>query len=313
MKTIAFLIDNDARNSISGYAITVYDVLKTSDRYRYELISVPFTSPPGSERAREWLNNLKVDGIIYNWYPSGDNWIFDDTLQGVNKPQFVIGGHNHMPEFPESKHNWSAFVDCEVSDWLTPLPRPVVDYLDLVYSPPSGRIKLGSFGLGFKLKNYSKIVELVNKEFSDSVVDLNIHMSYTKHTFAETNRIAQECREVAMPNVNLNITFGYLKTSYDIAKFLNNNDLNIFMYEDEPHLKVTSSSLDHALSARKPIALSRSSYFSHMKDVAGIWIGERGLKDIMNDGIAPLESVYKKHNRETMLKEVETYLDKFIP
>lgn len=312
MKNIAFIIDNDPRNSISGYALTVYDVLKTSTKYNYQLVQAPFTSPPDKTSSLNWLNGLGADGIIYNWYPSRENWIFDYTMSGVKVPQFVIGGHGHVPQLEEAKHIWSAYVDCKTTERLTPLPRPVINYPDLHYSPPLGRIKIGSFGLGFRNKNYPKLVEMVNEQFSDVVVDLNIHMSYTKDTFALTNKIAQECKAAAMPNVFVNITFDYLKTSCDIAKFLNANDLNVFIYDDEPHLNVTSSSLDHALSARKPIALSKSSYFSHMKNVPGIWVEERGLKEIMNDGITPLESVYAQHNRETMLNAVEPYLDKYV-
>jgi hypothetical protein len=307
MKTIAFLINEDPRDSISGYAMTVYDVLKTSNKYNYKL--VPFA--PGKGHWHDWLNNLDVDGIIYNWWP-GNNRLQNYILDHVNIPQFIIGGHNHIPEFTNIKHVWSAYIDQVATDNVTPLPRPVVYYPDLQYSPPSGRIKIGSFGLGFRNKNYPKIVELVNKQFSDMVVDLNFHMSYTNMSYAETNKIAQTCRELAMPNVMLNITFDYLKTSYDIAKFLNGNDLNVFAYEDEPHLKVTSSSLDHALSARKPIALSRSSYFSHMKHVPGIWLEDRSLRDILNDGIAPLESVYNIHSREAMLDAIETPLNKYV-
>lgn len=307
MKTIAFFVDADPRNSISGYATTVHDVLKTSTKYNYKLM--PLDS--GRGHLHEWINSLGVDGVIYNWWP-GDSRIQNYILDYVNVPQFIIGGHNHIPEFTNIKHVWSAYIDHPTTENVTPLPRPVIYYPDLEYSVPSGRIKIGSFGLGFRNKNYPKIVEMVNKQFSDVIVDLNFHISYTKGSYAETNKIAQVCRELAMPNVMLNITFDYLRTSYDIAKFLNNNDLNVFAYEDEPHLNVTSSSLDHALSARKPIALSKSSYFSHMKHVPGIWLEDRPLRDIMNDGIAPLEPVYKQHSKEAMLEAIETPLDKYL-
>lgn len=307
MKKIAVIIDNDPKNSISGYATTVYEVLCTSTKYQYDLVRLS----PGRLHMADQLNDLGVDGIIHNWWP-GDSWLRDYILDYVKVPQFVIAGHNHIPSFTSIKHVWSAYIDQEPTDYITPLPRPIVYYPDLLYTPPSGRIKIGSFGLGFRNKNFPKIVELVNEQFSDAVVDLNLHMSYTKHSYAETNKIAHECRALAMPNVMLNISFHYLKTSYDIAKFLNGNDLNVFAYETEPHLKVTSSSLDHALSARKPIALSRSNYFSHMKDVPGIWFDERGLKDIMNDGIAHLEPVYQKHSAQALIQAFETQLDKHI-
>lgn len=312
MKTIAFLVDKEHRNSIIGYALTVFDVLKQSKKFNYQLHSVPFDKRTPDQHASEWLNNLQADAIIYNWYPGRDNWLFEDLMRLVGKPQFVIGGHHHMPEFATPKHQWSVFIDAEHTDRVTPLPRPIVTYPDLVYAPPTGRIKIGSFGLGSKIKNYPKLVEMVNTQFNDVVVDLNLHMSYTPQSVAETNSEAQKCRDVVMPNVNLNLTFNYLKTSYDVAKFLNGNDLNVFIYDDEPHLKVTSSSLDHALSARKPIALSRSSYFSHMHHVPGIWVEERGLRDIMNDGIAPLEPVYQQHSVEHFLESVEPYIERYL-
>lgn len=310
MKTIAFIVDKDIRNSITGYALSVFNILQTSTKYNYVLVHCPLKRADGEEKFIRWLNGLNADAIIYNWYPSGDNWLWDDMMQFVNKPQFVIGGHEHVPKFDVPKHQWSAWYEAETTDRLTPLPRPVATYPDIKYSPPGDRIKIGSFGLGLKYKQYPKIVEMVNEQFSDVVVDLNFHMSYTPHTFSETNSEAQKCVALAALNVNLNIDFTFLETSHDIVKFLNGNDINVFLYDAGG--RVSSSSLDHALSARKPIALSRSSLFSHLHHIPGIWAEERSLRDIMNDGIAPLEQVYQEQSNDRFLSAVEPYLDKYV-
>ena len=306
------IVDRDPRSSISGYALTVLDVLRCSRRYDYQVLNFPLTFRSPQEQILAFLNNLDTDAIIYSWYPGDDQWLYDDVMLKVRKPQFVLGGHHHIPEFTVPCHQWSAWYDTPATDRVTPLTRPVMHWPDIQYHEPRGMIKIGSFGLGLANKNFAGMIDRVNRDFQDNEVELNLHMSYTPRTFKETNEQAQICRQAVAPNVKLNLTFNYLPTSRDVARFLNGNDLNIFMYDDQPHLQVTSSALDHALSARKPIALKRSSLFSHMDEVEGIWVETSTLPEIMARGIEPLEPVYQHHSPEQLLACVEPYLDRYI-
>ena len=74
----------------------------------------------------------------------------------------------------------------------------------------------------------------------------------------------------------------------------------------------TSSALDLALAARKPVALSRSSYFSHAHAVPGVWVEENSLLEIMERGIDVWDDFLKVHSEQAVLDAVERPLEKYL-
>jgi hypothetical protein len=314
MKKIAVLAHNRNRSGIYGYARCVYEMLKDSTQFEYEFVECPLGIRDSDQRVHAWFRSLPHDAIIYNWYPGDTNWLNEELIDFVNKPQFVIAGHNHDSPFANSLHNWTCVTVAEPTDRTTPLPRPIMRYDDIAYTPPSGRIKIGSFGFGFDHKNFPGIVKLVNEQFKDVVVELNLHIPFGAglDRIQETNFEAQKCRLLANPNVELNISHQFIDDQHDLVRWLNQHDLNIFLYDDQPHLMAISSCLDFALSAKKPIALARSSLFRHVDHIPGIWVDQTPLKDIMAMGIEPLQPLYNVWTPGAWKHAIEPILEKHL-
>jgi len=314
MKKIAVLAHNRNRSGIHGYARCVYEMLKDSLNFEYEFVECPLDMRDSDHRVNTWFASLPHDAIIYNWYPGDTSWLNDELIASLDVPQFVIAGHNHDSPFANSLHNWTCVTVAEPSDRITPLPRPIMQYSDIKYTPPNGRIKIGSFGFGFDHKNFPGIVKMVNEQFSDQVVDLNLHIPFGAglDCIKTTAFEAQKCKLLSAPNVELNITHHFIDDQHDLVRWLNQNDLNIFLYEDQPHLMAISSCLDFALAAKKPIALCRSSLFRHVNHIPGIWVEERPLRDIMADGIAPLQPLYDTWTPDAWKNAIEPVIEKHL-
>jgi hypothetical protein len=80
---------------------------------------------------------------------------------------------------------------------------------------------------------------------------------------------------------------------------------------DKPRSAV-SSSLDHGLESKKPVALNRSKMFSHVWDIPEIFLESNSLKDIIKRGTKPLDPVYNRWTHNVFLNAVESKLDKFL-
>ena len=314
MKKIAVLAHNRKRSGIHGYALCVYEMLKGSKQYEYEFVECPLDPRDSDQRVHDWFASLPHDAFIYNWYPGDTSWLNDELIADLKRPQFVIAGHNHDSHFANSLHNWSCVTVAETTNRITPLPRPIIPCDDIVYAPPGERIKIGSFGFGFDHKNFPGIVKMVNEQFKDVVVELNLQITFGSglDCIRETNFEAQKCRLLAEPNVELNISHKFIDDQRSLIRWLNQNDLNIFLYDDQPHLMAISSCLDFALAAKKPIALSRSSLFRHVNHIPGIWVDETPLKEIIANGIAPLQPLYDAWTPEAFRNAIEPVVEKYL-
>jgi len=83
------------------------------------------------------------------------------------------------------------------------------------------------------------------------------------------------------------------------------NDLNVFPYAELPQ-KGVASSMDMALSVRRPVAVTRTYMFRHVYHVQpSICVEDLSLKEIMANGTKPLEPLYKMWNKENFVKEFE--------
>lgn len=91
-------------------------------------------------------------------------------------------------------------------------------------------IKIGSFGFGLTNKYYHEICRVVNEQFEEESVEINLHLTAGKFCGNTLNipLVAQMCNEtITNSNIKLNITTDFISDN-DLLKFLSNNDLNVF-------------------------------------------------------------------------------------
>jgi hypothetical protein len=331
MRKIAIVTNAAVHCGIHQYGQAVYRVLSGSNKYKYEFVTTPheYVNPfLPSEKIEwtAWLNTIDCDAILYNHCPSTMGWLDDEIVGAVNKPQWLITGHDELKTLKNIQHYFVTNPLFENTNTHSALLRPLLLDQTLDHAPPSDVIKVGTFGLVYNSKNLPLLVKYVNDSFPpDQLIELNIHATVGQYIIDghhHLNRAVMTCRAFANPNVTVNITTDFIESLDEVVVKLHNNDINVFLYSDEPNRFAVSSALDLALSARKPVAISRSSMFAHARHVEDIvvdldelqhYTGKQfnWLPDILKLGMAPLEQFYVDWAPDKFCKVIEEKIDEF--
>jgi hypothetical protein len=188
------------------------------------------------------------------------------------------------------------------------LPAKVLETKDVNTLPI-----IGSFGFATKGKGFEKIIDIVQDEFDEALIKLNIPFA----KFGDTNgknakEIAALCRKrINKAKISLEINHDYLDRN-ELISFLSSNSINVFLYDDMEKRGI-SSALDWALASRRPIAISNSSLFRHLFNCKpSICINDNSLKCILENGTKPVEKLYQEYSPEVILWEYENILEKII-
>ena len=332
MKKIAIIQDDKVESGVYNYGLSAHQILNKSSNYEYVL--APVSRPAECLR---WIHTNPVDAVIYNHYPFALSWLTNEFTEEVKSyfdiPQFMITGHEHISNLDRILHFFviDPFGYCSVPDLdkileslLGPngrekyfsglysyIPRPIIDCPDINYYPPARPLVIGSFGFGYTAKLFHQTVKLVNEQFEEPVtINFNIGLAhYAAPIFVKD--AADKCRAIANPNVTLNISHDFMKDSYELIKFLNSNDINIFCYEDQPSRLGVSSCIDFALSSKKPFAFNSSSMFRHVyKDELNVDITP--IRTIIENGLTPIMEFTEKWSEENFRTAFEIEFDKFL-
>ena len=180
---------------------------------------------------------------------------------------------------------------------------------------------IGSFGFGCAHKGYERLVNMVQDQFGQATIRINMAPQTPFDSNGSIARFrADECRKlVRKPGIRLEITHDFM-TQDGLTDFLAKNSINAFLYEDmiravsDGGIRGVSSTIDFALAARRPIAVSRSSMFRHVLNASpSIVADETPLSEIMVNGLAPWQEFYKEWTFEKVREEYASILDRALP
>jgi len=147
------------------------------------------------------------------------------------------------------------------------IPRPIA-FSDTKTYPPSDldNPTIGSFGFGFRNKNFNQIVELVQMQFDTATIRLLMPgAAWGDATGDEARYCAEQCRlAIRKPGIKLYINHDFV-TDAELFEFLGENDLNVFYYQPFEG-RGCSSVIDYALGVNRPLAITPSSMFRHIYD-----------------------------------------------
>lgn len=262
------------------------------------------------------LTFYEPDAIIYNYLPGTMPWLTESIVDRVRSRGIVnfLLVHNvgYAQFFDYYLHQDPNYVD---DDTNFSICRPLFDYTPSTSSEVSDTIKIGSFGFGFHVKYFDEICRIVNEQLGDKKVELRLHLTYS-HFCENSNDIqiidSQCMSSITSPNIKLRMTHEFL-TDIEILDFLSGNDLNIFFYQDYSTYNGISSTIDYALSVKKPIAICRSSMFSHINDVSpSICVEDTYLMDIVSNGFGPLEEKYKLWTNDKFIDRMEKIISERV-
>lgn len=257
----------------------------------------------------------KPEAIIYNYLGGTMPWVTEELVQryrnlGV-KQYLIVHNVGYATFFDYYLHQHPYYEHVDANNFA--LARPLFDYQPPEIEKDDSVLHVGSFGFGFRVKYFDQICRIVNEQLSYRKVQINLHLT-SSHFCPNANDITsikQDClNAITHDNIKLNMTHDFL-TDEEMLNFLYRNDLNIFFYQNYGGYNGISSTVDYALSVKKPLAICRSNMFAHIWDVQpSICVETNSLLNIINNGFTPLEEKYNSWTNEKFIHTLETIMEK---
>lgn len=245
--------------------------------------------------------------FIYNYHPATAPWLTNATIQ-KRVPNVGIFHESHMNVY----FDYIIDIDPTAKDTMTQIsiPRPLlsIPHSTEITSVEPELITIGSFGFGFQNKGWDKIVKLVNEQYDQALIRLNIPFAH----FADRDPVTTACQIETLcsqnnvkAGVQLIITHKFMDDE-ELLEFLGSNTINIFMYDPMPG-RGCSSTIDYALAVGRPIGISDSNMFRHIYS-DDICVYKRSIADIIGDGTVHCDrfrTMWADHN---LIQKVDHFL-----
>lgn len=291
------------------YGYRVGGILKNSTLYNFIYLELE-----SHDELDSYILEYNPKFIIYNWTGGTMPWVTPDTVQVLREKgifQFLVVHNqwNYSQFFDGYLHQHPYWKETESRDFSIPRPLPLFKVPE--YTKSSDLIKIGSFGFSLVNKYFNEVCRVVNEQFDKENVELRLHL--THGTFAGSNQnidyIKNSCYEnITRSNINLTITTEFMDDEL-LLEFLSSNDLNIFFYQDYSDYNGISSVIDYALAVKRPIAINKSSMYSHILDATpSICVEDNHLKGIISNGFFPLEEKYESWTNEKFIDKIESII-----
>jgi hypothetical protein len=292
------------------YGKRVSDILVKSKKYNFVYLELN-----SQNELDQNIVKYNPAGIVYNYLPGTLPWVNPFTVAHIrakNIRQYTIIHNSEFHFFDCVLHQNPYHTNLNQSTFC--LLRPLFEYTPSKNIKEKNKLQIGTFGFGFYHKNVHDICKLVNDQF-DEDVSLNLHLTFAHFggTDETLQNIKNQClNSISKKNIELNITTNFL-TNQEMLDFLYMNNLNIFFSDKYNFYNGISSSIDYALSVKKPIAVCRSNMFSHIYDVEpSICVENNSLKAIITNGFRPLEEKYNEWSHKNFISRFEEILQKTI-
>lgn len=328
LKTILFVSHKKAQCGIYEFGKNIYSVLKKSQHYNFTRVECSDINDLHAAIAKH-----NSSAIIYNYHPSVLPWVatkiaprvYKNNITSVNIPQIGII-HEITQETADSttayKRKFLPGTSVRLSNslfdfYIAPDPtlllgnpyvyktgRFIPPYQNNFHAPVLPTI--GSFGFGTPKKGFDKIVDIVQQEFDEAIIKLNIPFAdFGDKDGMNAKRIAEQCKSlITKPGIQLFITHEFYDNEA-VLNFLAQNTINVFLYEDTGN-RGLSSAIDNTLAVQRPIAVSDSPMFRHLFDTEpSVQVSKNSLKTIIDNGFAPLQQHYNEWTAVNLLWEYE--------
>lgn len=306
MNTILFVNHRQQNCGVRSYGFRVAQIFKASKKW-----NVVYVEPNSNAQFCQIFDAIKPDVVLYNYLPQTMPFLTHATVEAVRavgvKQGLIVHNIGHAEIFDFYLHQDPRHP--RVGNNF-PLLRPLFEFRRMPCDDIMGPRRIGTFGFALPEKQYPRICELVNTWFDEAEILMHLTISHFRPNVDWLNSISMQCRQaVTKPGIRLTITTDF-RDDEAILDFLAGNDLNVFLYQNFPHYNGISSTVDYALSVRKPIAVCKSGLFSHINDtVPSICVEDRTLPEIMRDGFEPLRGFHQHWQNEEFVRHLEGILD----
>jgi hypothetical protein len=267
---ILFLNNSPKNCGVHQYGIRSFDILKkdTEINYIYKEIKT-------ENDYKNILNEYPtIYAVIYNYHVHTMNWLNVSNIQHKVKNIGIIHESSDFlfdiiisPD-PDALETTTRFsiprpIYENISEILsTPTQNNVIDKFITEYTDTDIPI-FGSFGFGFDNKGFDKIVKIINNQYDNAIIKFVIPIAHYDPEPNRVYRLNELCMSIPRKSgIIIMISHEFFST-IDLLKFLHSNTMNIFLY-DYMYGRGISSTIDYALSVRKPISISDSYMFRHI-------------------------------------------------
>jgi hypothetical protein len=312
MKTVLYINHKKSQCGVYEFGKDLAGVLKKSTKYNFE-----YTECNSFKEFKNVLKGIRPQIIIYNCTPITMSWIYSKKrfvparTFGINA--IHIGTIHEVFQKRADQETNEIFDFFIAPDPTLILKNPIVYKTGrLLPSPPkfceiNNTIpRIGSFGFASNSKGFDKLIPLVEKEFDEAEVYLNIPNSdFGDKNGENAKRIAETCkRAVTKKGIRLFINHEYLDRD-ELISYLSKNSINVFLYDDAEDRGI-SSAADWALSSGRPLAISKSRMFRHLISInSRICIENNTLKNLIKDNGKQLDAFWKEYTEENILWDYE--------
>jgi SAM-dependent methyltransferase len=180
-------------------------------------------------------------------------------------------------------------------------------------SPLPEIVTIGSFGFSVGSKGFRRLVDVVQDEFDEAVIRINIPANGIIDKDATlAHEQLDRCRErLWKPGIRLVGSHEFMDAG-KLLEFLASNTLNAFLYDYLPQAGI-SSAVDQAMTARRPLAITRSVMFRHLFDLKPpITIENASLREIIQNGIEPYRHLLTEWAPDRIRQRYESILEEIF-
>lgn len=276
---VVFINHSQKKCGVYQYGKRMSDILKTDERFSFYYFECD-----GREEFLTKTKDIDINFIIYNWHGLTMSWLGDDIINLFKHKtkQLVI--------YHESTYPGHLSIDGIIMTDLSEnkslkkfsIPRPI--YEINLPKIKNEKIKFGSFGFGFDNKGFEKICILINQNFTNVIIHLHITSSFfCDKDGISSNNVINRCKMLMKGSTNELIITSEFYENEDILKFLNDNSVNIFLYDNMPG-RGLSSVIDYAVSVNTPLIVNSSTMFRHLlSHKPNMSIDNSNIQEIIND------------------------------
>jgi hypothetical protein len=260
-----FLNSEKANCSIYESGEMAYQCLLFSDKYNLDYIEI-------SENSHSIGH---YDFYVFNYHQVTMSWLNTKSIRllpGV-KITLVLETLTNNPFVLCPADDFDAYCALDptmnVPDkrvYAFPRPLEIPEQI-IPYTNPAIPT-IGSFGFATQGKGFELVVDVVNKEFEEAIIRINIPPAtyaddrtwrFHKQNYAQY--LGDLCKKVAKKGIEVVVTNEFFSKN-QLIDWCAKNTLNCFLYNrNQPGLSATT---DQAISAGRPLAVSANETFRHI-------------------------------------------------
>jgi len=294
------------------YGKNLFNAISKSSKYHFDCIDIS-----NIEELDKVVLDSNYKAILYNYHPQ--TLAFLNPYLSRRYDAFNIAVMHEMTQTEADSMPSSFFQYYIMGDPTLILNNPIVfktgrflpTYVNTKEIPDI--VTVGTFGFGNGIKGYQRLIDTVQAEFDEAIIRLHIPANgiIDANAYAAKQFVSLCQQKIKKPGIKIQASHDFLDDQ-GMLDFLAGNTINAFLYDYIPQAGI-SSSPDHAIAVRRPIAITKSIMFRHLHSLyPSITIEDTSLKQIISNGISPFAHLLELWTEDNIIREYEEILDRIL-